>query len=149
MGTLIATTNSQDLYGSPSVSARDTAAWQTAFEHAQYVWLYGNRGYTGARIIWTSSLHAYFVHHFRLIGLRSSFRGSKLVPGGGLYVEDVGGIRTPEPGSVRDMTPHRKAGNRWQQAGSMRRPTISPRGALASAKTPVSRVPPLMSMACS
>ena len=86
MGTLIATTDGQDLYGPPSVSARDTAAWQAAFEHAQYVWLYGNRGYTGARIIWTSSLHAYFVHHFRLIGLRSSFRGSKLVPGGGLYV---------------------------------------------------------------
>jgi alpha-1,2-mannosyltransferase len=86
VGTLIATTDGQDLYGPPSVSARDTEAWQAAFEHAQYVWLYGNRGYTGARIIWTSSLHAYFVHHFRLIGLRSSFRGSKLVPGGGLYV---------------------------------------------------------------
>jgi hypothetical protein len=86
VGTLIATTDGQDLYGPPSVSARDTQAWQTAFEHAQYVWLYGNRGYTGARIIWTSSLHAYFVHHFRLIGLRSSFGGSKLVPGGGLYV---------------------------------------------------------------
>ncbi|MGH3153098.1 MAG: hypothetical protein ACRDOB_20555, partial [Streptosporangiaceae bacterium] len=86
VGTLIATTDGEDLYGSPSVSARDTAAWQTAFEHAQYVWLFGNRGFTGARIIWTSSLHAYFVHHFRLIGLRSSFRGSKLVPPGGLYV---------------------------------------------------------------
>jgi hypothetical protein len=86
VGTLIATTDGQDLYGPPSVSARDTQAWQTAFAHAQYVWLFGNRGFTGARIIWTSSLHAYFVHHFRLIGLRSSFRGSKLVPGGGLYV---------------------------------------------------------------
>ena len=86
VGTLISSTDGQDLYGSPAVSARDTQAWQTAFEHAQYVWLYGARGYTGARIIWTSSLHTYFTQHFRLIGLRGSFGGSKLVPGGGLYV---------------------------------------------------------------
>ena len=64
-----------------------------AFEQAEYVWLIGNNGYTGARIAWTPGLLAYFVSHFRLIGLPSSFPGAGNVPRGGLYVR-----RSPVPG---------------------------------------------------
>jgi hypothetical protein len=85
VGTLITTTVGQDFDGSLPVRLADTRAWQSAFSHAQYVWLIGNSGYTGARIVWTSALHAYFVGHFRLIGFASSFRGRGDVPRGGLY----------------------------------------------------------------
>jgi hypothetical protein len=85
VGTLIATTDGQDFNGSPSTRIADTRAWQSAFSRAQYVWLVGNGGNTGARIVWTPALHAYFVSHFRLIGFPSSFRGKGDVPRGGLY----------------------------------------------------------------
>jgi hypothetical protein len=85
VGTLIATTYGQDFDGSLAVRLADTRAWQSAFSHAQYVWLIGNSGYTGARIFWTPALHAYFIGHFSLIGFASSFRGKGDVPRGGLY----------------------------------------------------------------
>jgi hypothetical protein len=59
--------------------------WQHAFQHADYVWLIGNNGYTGARIAWTPALHAYFAAHFTLIALPSSYLGAGNVPRGGLY----------------------------------------------------------------
>ena len=87
MGTLIATTDGRDFVTGPWRGlAADTRAWQVAFSRAEYVWLIGNNGYTGARIAWTPALNAYFTGHFRLIGLRTSFRGLDNVPGGGLYV---------------------------------------------------------------
>jgi Glycosyltransferase family 87 len=86
VGTLIATTHGQDFAAGPGVLQADTQVWQQAFQHAGYVWLIGNNGYTGARIAWTPALYAYFVGHFRLIGLPSSFPGLGSVPGGGLYV---------------------------------------------------------------
>jgi hypothetical protein len=87
VGTLIATTRGQDFNHGPGPLQADTRYWQQAFEHAEYVWLVGNNGYTGARIAWTPALYAYFVSHFRLIGLASpSFSGAADVPGGGLYL---------------------------------------------------------------
>jgi alpha-1,2-mannosyltransferase len=86
VGTLIATTHGQDFVAGPAVLQADTRVWQLAFEQAEYVWLIGNNGYTGARIAWTPALLAYFVSHFRLIGLASSFPGGGNVPRGGLYV---------------------------------------------------------------
>jgi hypothetical protein len=64
----------------------DTQVWLQAFQHAAYVWLIGNNGYTGARIAWTRALYAYFEDHFRLTGLPSSYLGAANVPAGGLYV---------------------------------------------------------------
>ena len=86
VGTLIATTHGKDFVAGPGVLQADTRVWQLAFQHAEYVWLIGNNGYTGARIAWTPGLFAYFVSHFRLIGLASSFPGAGDVPRGGLYV---------------------------------------------------------------
>ena len=86
VGTLIATTHGKDFVASPGVLQADTRVWQLAFQQAEYVWLIGNNGYTGARIAWTPGLLAYFVSHFRLIGLASSFPGGGNVPRGGLYV---------------------------------------------------------------
>jgi alpha-1,2-mannosyltransferase len=86
VGTLISTTDGKDFAAGPAVLAANTRVWQVAFEHAEYVWLIGNNGYTGARIAWTPALHAYFTSHFRLIGLPSSFRGRGNVPRGGIYV---------------------------------------------------------------
>jgi hypothetical protein len=86
VGTLIATTDGKDFVAGPAVLAADTRAWQQAFERAEYVWLVGNNGFTGARIAWTPALHAYFVSHFRLIGLVGSFLGVGNVPPAGLYV---------------------------------------------------------------
>ena len=85
VGTLISTTDGQDFDGSPAVRPADTRVWQSAFSHARYVWLVGNSGNTGARIVWTAALHAYFVRHFRLIAFPSPFRGKGNVPPGGLY----------------------------------------------------------------
>ena len=76
----------QGFRGQPGVLQADTRVWQLAFQQAEYVWLIGNNGYTGARIAWTPGLFAYFVSHFRLIGLASSFPGVGNVPRGGLYV---------------------------------------------------------------
>jgi hypothetical protein len=86
VGTLIATTHGKDFVAGPGVLQADTQVWQQAFQHAQYVWLIGNNGYTGARIAWTPALHAYFTAHFRLIGLPSSHPGVRNVPRGGLYI---------------------------------------------------------------
>jgi hypothetical protein len=87
VGTLIATTRGQDFNHGPGPLQADTRYWQQAFEHAEYVWLVGNNGYTGARIAWTPALYTYFASHFRLIGLASSsFSGAGDVPGGGLYL---------------------------------------------------------------
>ena len=86
VGTLIATTHGKDFVAGPGVLQADTRVWQLAFQQAEYVWLIGNNGYTGARIAWTPGLLAYFVSHFRLIGLPSSFPGGGNVPRGGLYV---------------------------------------------------------------
>src|SRR5581483_1571148 len=86
VGTLIATTDGEDLSGTPALLAADTRVWQAAFERAQYVWLIGNRGYTGARIIWTPALDQYFLSHFRLRAFRTPFGGRDDVPGGGLYI---------------------------------------------------------------
>jgi hypothetical protein len=86
VGTLIATTDGKDFVTAPAGLAADTNAWQLAFQQAQYVWLIGNSGYTGARIAWTPALQAYFTSHFRLISLGSSFQGLGNVPRGGLYI---------------------------------------------------------------
>jgi alpha-1,2-mannosyltransferase len=87
VGTLIATTNGKEFPASRAVLAADTRVWWQALRQAEYVWLIGNSyGYTGARIDWTPALHAYFVRHFKLIGLAGSFRGSRDVPAGGLYI---------------------------------------------------------------
>jgi hypothetical protein len=86
VGTLIATTDGKDFVAGPGVLRADTQVWQQAFEHARYVWLIGNNGYTGARIAWTPALHAYFEAHFRLIGLPSASLGAGNVPRGGLYL---------------------------------------------------------------
>jgi hypothetical protein len=86
VGTLIATTRGKDFNGSPGVLQADTQVWQQAFQQADFVWLIGNNGYTGARIAWTPALYAYFVSHFQLIGLASSYPGLKDVPRGGLYL---------------------------------------------------------------
>jgi alpha-1,2-mannosyltransferase len=87
VGTLIATTHGKDFVGGPGPLQADTEYWQQAFQHAEYVWLVGNNGYTGARIAWTPALYAYFVGHFRLVGLASSsYSGAGDVPGGGLYL---------------------------------------------------------------
>jgi hypothetical protein len=93
VGTLIATTHGKDFVAGPGVLQADTQVWQLAFQRAEYVWLIGNNGYTGARIAWTPALHAYFVSHFRLIGLPSSFLGVGNVPRGGLYIRT-----SPVPG---------------------------------------------------
>ena len=85
VGTLISTTDGQDFDGSLAVRLADTRVWQSAFSHAQYVWLVGNDGDTGARIVWTAALYAYFVRHFRLLAFPSSFPGRTDVPPGGLY----------------------------------------------------------------
>ena len=85
VGTLISTTDGQDFDGSLAVRLADTRVWQSAFSHAQYVWLVGNGGDTGARIVWTAALYAYFVRHFRLLAFPSSFPGQTDVPPGGLY----------------------------------------------------------------
>jgi hypothetical protein len=86
VGTLIATTHGQDFVAGPGVLQADTQVWQQAFQHADYVWLIGNNGYTGARIAWTPALHAYFAAHFTLIALPSSYLGAGNVPRGGLYI---------------------------------------------------------------
>jgi alpha-1,2-mannosyltransferase len=86
VGTLIATTRGKDFVGGPGALQADTRVWQQAFQQAEYVWLIGNNGYTGARIAWTPALYAYFVAHFRLIGLPGSFPGAGNVPGSGLYI---------------------------------------------------------------
>jgi hypothetical protein len=87
VGTLIATTNGKDFSAGRALLAADTRVWWQAFRQAEYVWLVGNSyGYTGARIDWTPALHAYFISHFRLIGLAGRFRGSRHVPAGGLYI---------------------------------------------------------------
>jgi hypothetical protein len=86
VGTLIATTRGKDFVAGPEVLQADTQVWQQAFEQAEYVWLIGNNGYTGARIAWTPALYAYFETHFRLIGLPSSYLGVGNVPRGGLYI---------------------------------------------------------------
>ena len=86
MGTLIATTHGQDFAAGPGVLQADTQVGQQAFQHADYVWLIGNNGYTGARIAWTPALHAYFAAHFTLIALPSSYLGAGNVPRGGLYI---------------------------------------------------------------
>ena len=64
----------------------DCAAEPEPNQHADYVWLIGNNGYTGARIAWTPALHAYFAAHFTLIALPSSYLGAGNVPRGGLYI---------------------------------------------------------------
>jgi alpha-1,2-mannosyltransferase len=87
VGTLIATTHGQDFAAGPAALQADTRAWQQAFQHAGYVWLIGRNGYTGARIAWTPALHAYFISHFTLIAMPSSFRGARNVPRGGLYIK--------------------------------------------------------------
>jgi alpha-1,2-mannosyltransferase len=86
VGALIATTHGQDFVAGAGVLQADTQAWQQAFQHADYVWLIGRDGYTGARIAWTPALHAYFTSHFTLIAMPSSFRGARNVPRGGLYI---------------------------------------------------------------
>jgi hypothetical protein len=86
VGTLIATTRGQDFLGGPGVLRADTQVWRQAFQQAQYVWLIGNNGFTGARIAWTPALLGYFLTHFRLIGGVSSYPGAGDVPRGGLYV---------------------------------------------------------------
>jgi Glycosyltransferase family 87 len=86
VGTLIATTHGQDFVAGPGVLQADTQVWQQAFQQADYVWLIGRDGYTGARIAWTPALHAYFTSHFTLIAMPSSFRGARNVPRGGLYI---------------------------------------------------------------
>lgn len=87
VGTLIATTDGNDFAADRAVLAADTRVWWQAFRQAEYVWLVGNSyGNTGARIAWTPALHAYFVRHFKLIGLAGRFRGSRDVPAGGLYI---------------------------------------------------------------
>jgi alpha-1,2-mannosyltransferase len=87
VGTLIATTDGKDFAADRAVLAADTRVWWQAFGQAEYVWLVGNSyGYTGARIAWTPALHAYFVRHFKLIGLSGPFHGSRDVPAGGLYI---------------------------------------------------------------
>jgi alpha-1,2-mannosyltransferase len=86
VGTLIATTHGKEFGAGPGGLQADTQVWQLAFQRAGYVWLIGNNGFTGARIAWTPALYAYFVSHFRLIGLPSSFPGSGTVPRGGLYI---------------------------------------------------------------
>lgn len=89
VGTLIATTDGQDLTATPPLLAADTAVWQAAFAQAKYVWLIGNNGYTGARIIWTPSLYRYFTSHFRHIAFFSGFPGQGDVPHGGLYIRTL------------------------------------------------------------
>ena len=86
VGTLIATTQGKDFAASPGVLGPDTQVWQLAFQRAQYVWLIGNNGFTGARIAWTPALYAYFVRHFTLIAARGSHPGTRKVPRGGLYI---------------------------------------------------------------
>ena len=86
VGTLISTTDGEDFDGSLAVRLADTRVWQSAFSHARYVWLVGNGGNTGARIVWTAALHAYFVRHYRLIAFPSPFPGKGDVPRGGLYI---------------------------------------------------------------
>jgi alpha-1,2-mannosyltransferase len=86
VGTLISTTDGEEFNGSPAARRADTRMWRSAFSHAQYVWLIGNNGYTGPRILWTAALHAYFLQHFRLIAFPGAFRGKGNVPGGGLYL---------------------------------------------------------------
>ncbi len=86
VGTLISTTDGEDFAGSPASRIADTRAWRSALSHATYVWLIGNGGNTGARIVWTAGLHSYFVRHFRLIALPSQFPGRRDVPRGGLYL---------------------------------------------------------------
>jgi hypothetical protein len=88
VGTLIATTGGQDLAASLQVRLADTRVWQAAFSRAQYVWLVGNGGYTGARIVWTPALYAYFVSHFQLLGFPGGFPGGSGVPAGGLYLKN-------------------------------------------------------------
>jgi glycosyl transferase family 87 len=109
VGTLIATTHGQDFNHGPGPLEADTQYWQQAFEHAEYVWLVGNNGYTGARIAWTPALYTYFVSHFRLIGLASSsFSGAADVPGGGLYLRTSdmkSGLRRP-PSRPERGEPH-------------------------------------------
>ncbi len=89
VGTLIATTDGQDLTAGPSLLAADTAVWQAALARAQYVWLIGNNGYTGARIVWTPSLYSYFTSHFRRIAFLGGFPGRGDVPQGGLYIRTL------------------------------------------------------------
>jgi alpha-1,2-mannosyltransferase len=86
VGTMIALTNGQDVYARPAMLASVADVWRSAFSRAQYVWLVGRYGNTGNRIAWTSSLHSYFISHFRLISFRSRFRGTGYIPRGGLYV---------------------------------------------------------------
>jgi len=87
VGTLIAATGGKEFTAGPALLAADADVWSQAFRQAEYVWLVGNSyGYTGARIAWTPALYAYFVRHFRRIGLAGAFRGSRDVPGGGLYI---------------------------------------------------------------
>jgi alpha-1,2-mannosyltransferase len=91
VGTLIATTDGKDFVTGPAVLQRDTQVWQQAFQQAEYVWLIGNNGFTGARIAWTPALYRYFVTHFRLIGLAGSFAGTGHVPAAGLYMRRSAG----------------------------------------------------------
>ena len=74
VGTLIATTDGRDFVTGPAGLAADTRAWQVAFSHAEYVWLIGNNGYTGARIAWTPALHAYFTEPLQ------AHRAAQLLP---------------------------------------------------------------------
>jgi hypothetical protein len=91
VGTLIATTDGKDFVTGPAVLEHDTQVWQQAFQQAEYVWLIGNNGFTGARIAWTPALYDYFTTHFRLIGLTGSFPGSANVPADGLYISRSAG----------------------------------------------------------
>ena len=89
VGTLISTTDGQDFDGSLAVRLADTRLWQSASSYAEYVWLVGNGGNTGARIVWTAALYAILSRHFRLLAFRSTFPGEGVVPPSGLYVRPM------------------------------------------------------------
>jgi hypothetical protein len=80
-GVLLAMTGGRK-YSDPSQVHALTAQWQRQFAAASYVWLeWGSQG----RIPWTPALYAYFMAHFRLLGLVDG-NGARNVPIPGLYV---------------------------------------------------------------
>jgi hypothetical protein len=67
-GTLIAMTNGKQLSAPTAVRAQVTEVWREGFATARYVWLFpGN----WTRIVWTASLRAYLLSHFRLVAFGS------------------------------------------------------------------------------
>ena len=81
-GTLMVMTSGRTQDADPRALRAVELTWQAWFAQADYFWL--EPGSSG-QIPWSPGLYSYFMRHFRLIGLKSSYLPSPGVPHAGLY----------------------------------------------------------------